>query len=95
MKISTFSPITAIVAAIAIQGCASSTGVVKIADDTYMLGKQDPNVWSGSGVKAELYKEGAAHCEKLGRKFVPLTSTAVDAVSKQSMAGAEIQFKCL
>lgn len=59
-----------------------------------MLAKQDATVWSGAGVKVELYKEANEFCAKSGKKFVQVSNTSVDAVSKQSMAGAEIQFKC-
>ncbi len=75
-------------------GCVSTTGVVKISEDTYMLAKQDASVWSGAGVKVELYKEANEYCAKLGKKFSQVSNTSVDAASGRSMAGAEIQFKC-
>lgn len=75
-------------------GCSTTTGIVKISEDTYMLAKQDASVWSGAGVKVELYKEANAFCAGQGKKFVQVSNTSVDAVSKQTMAGAEIQFKC-
>jgi hypothetical protein len=85
----------AIAAAFLVTGCpTTTTGIVKISDDTYMLAKQDPNVWSGAEVKVGLYQEANAYCAKLGKKFIQVSNTSVDAVSKQSMAGAEIQFKC-
>lgn len=83
------------VTTVILAGClATTTGIVKISDDTYMLAKQDAGVWSGAGVKVELYKEANEFCAKSGKKFVQISHTSVDAVSKQSMAGAEIQFKC-
>jgi len=82
------------IAAAALSGCGTATGVIQISEDTYMLAKQDATVWSGSGVKMELYKEANEFCAKSGKKFVQISNTSVDAVSKQSMAGAEIQFKC-
>jgi hypothetical protein len=81
--------------ALIVAGCGSTTGIVKITDDTYMLAKQDATVWSGAGVKVELYQEANAFCSKQGKKLVQVSNSSVDAVSKQSMAGAEIQFKCL
>ena len=80
--------------AVASAGCSTTTGVVKISDDTYMLAKQDATVWSGAGVKVELYKEANTYCAKDGKTFVQVSNTSVDAVSGRSMAGAEIQFKC-
>ena len=85
--------VTAIAAA-TLSACGTTTGIVKISEDTYMLAKQDATVWSGAGVKVELYKEANEFCAKSGKKFVQVSNTSVDAVSKQSMAGAEIQFKC-
>lgn len=85
-----------IAAAIAtLAGCGATTGIVKVSDDTYILAKQDSMVWSGAGVKVELYKEANQFCEKTGKKFVQVSDKSVDAVLKQSMAGAEIQFKCV
>ena len=92
MKISLFA---AAVAMVAVSACGGSTGIVKITDDTYMLAKQDASVWSGAGVKVELYQEANAFCAKSGKKLVQVSNSSVDAVSKLSMAGAEIQFKCL
>ncbi len=84
-----------IVAAIAPLGCAApNTGIVQIGEDTYMYGKQDWTGYSGSSVKAELYKEGNAFCASKGKRFVPLSSTAQDYAIAQSSASAEIQFSC-
>jgi hypothetical protein len=77
-----------------LSGCGTSTGVVKISDDTYMLAKQDAMAWSGSGVKVELYKEANEFCAKQGKKLVQVSNSSVDAALYQTMAGAEIQFKC-
>lgn len=85
----------AIAAALLLSACGGTTGIVKITDDTYMLAKQDALVWSGSGIKVELYQEANAFCTKQGKKLVQVNDRSVDAVSKQSMAGAEIQFKCM
>jgi hypothetical protein len=82
------------IAALTITGCASTnTGIVQIADDTYMYSKQDWMAYSGGVVKAELYKESNAFCASKGKKFAPLNSTAADYGMSQS-AGAEIQFTC-
>ena len=83
-----------LIAAAGTSGCGTATGIVKISEDTYMLAKQDMTRWSGAGIKVELYKEANDFCAKSGRKFVQVSNTSVDAAPKQSMAGAEIQFKC-
>lgn len=68
--------------------------MVRLTDDTYMYGKQDVWAYSGSTVKAEMYKEAIAFCAGQGKKFEPITSTAQDALVYQVHAGAEIQFRC-
>ena len=80
---------------LALIGCASpNTGIVQIADDTYMYAKQDWTAHSGSVIKAELYKEANVFCTAKGKKFIPLNSTAGDYSPYQSSAAAEIQFSC-
>jgi len=75
-------------------GCAATnTGIVQIADNTYMYAKQDWMAYSGGVVKAELYKEANAFCASKGKKFVPLGSSAVDG-SIGITASAEIHFSC-
>lgn len=88
-----FFVVVAITSALA--GCASTnTGIVQIAEDTYMYAKQDWMAYSGSVVKAELYKEANAFCAGKGKKFAPLNSTNEDYKPYQSSAAAEIQFTC-
>ena len=48
-------------------GCTTSTGIVKITDDTYMLGKHVSVGWSGSVLKEELYREANKYCKKTGK----------------------------
>ncbi len=84
-----------LILAVTLAGCAApNTGVVSIAENTYMIGKQDWMAYSGSMVKAELYKEAMAFCAAKGKKSVPLNSSATDYVAYRTSAGAEIQFKC-
>lgn len=83
------------VTTLVLAGCAApNTGIVQIADDTYMHAKQDRMAHSGSVVKAELYKEANAFCVSKGKKFSPINSTSQDAILYQASAGAEIQFTC-
>lgn len=84
----------AAIATSALAGCATNTGIVQIADDTYMYAKQDWMAHSGGVVKAELYKEANAFCAGKGKKFAPVNSTSQDALLYQASAGAEIQFTC-
>ena len=75
-----------------VTGCATTTGIVKISEDTYMLGKQIQKVHSASEVKVEIYKEANAFCEKDGKKFTQISSTGND--SGINWSSAEVQFKC-
>ena len=79
--------------AVTIVGCAANTGVVKITDDTYMIGKQGGWESSGAVVKVELYKEGNQFCANMGKKFIPVSSQSDDQ-GPGKHATAEIQFKC-
>lgn len=83
----------AALAVITVSGCAANTGIVKISDDTYMLGKQGGWESSGSAVKVELYKEANQFCAEMGKKFVQ-TSAQSDDQGLGKHATAEIQFKC-
>jgi hypothetical protein len=85
----------AALAAVILSGCAANTGFVQLTEDTYMYGKQDMWAYSGSAVKADMYKEAIAFCVAKGKKFSPGASSATDAAVYQSHAGAEIQFRCL
>lgn len=77
----------------ALAGCATSTGIVKISEDTYMLGKQDGSARTAAEVKVGLYKDANAFCEKDGKKFVQVSNTGTD-WGAGTYASAELQFKC-
>lgn len=83
----------AIFVAAIVAGCAANTGIVKISDDTYMIGKQGGWESSGSVVKVGLYKEGNQFCANMGKKFVQVSGQSDDA-GPGKHATAEIQFKC-
>ncbi len=82
------------VALVLLVSCAGNTGIVKISDDTYMLGRQSVTANSGSVIKAELYKEANEYCAAMGKKFVQVSHSHKDFQQFQTFAGAEIQFKC-
>ena len=83
-------------AAVGAIGCATpGSGIVEIADDTYMHSKFGSMLtYSGGEVKAELYKEANQFCAAKGKKLKPLNSTSQDS-GIGTYASAEIQFKCL
>ncbi len=80
----------------ALAGCGTmSTGVTPIGNGIYMLGAQDYSLnYSGSKVKAELYREADAYCTKQGKKLMPVGDSAVDAAMYSNYASAEIKFRC-
>lgn len=90
-----FIYVSLLAVSVTVVGCASTnTGIVPISADTYMYAKQDWTAYSGSVVKAELYKEANEFCIAKGKKFIPLSSTSEDYKLNLASAAAEIQFKC-
>ena len=81
---------------ILLAGCASSTGVVKYGEDTYMVSgtKKVPNYASGSEVKVSILSEANDYCNNMGKKVKLVNSQQKDQGFFES-ASAEIQFKCL
>ena len=75
-----------------LSACATTTGITPIGDGTYMLGTQTMG-WSGSQIKADLFKEAAAFCAKNGKTFKPISDQGKDA-SFTEYASAEIKFAC-
>lgn len=76
-----------------VAGCATSTGVVEVGDGSYMLGSQTSGTWSGSSVKADLFKEASAFCAKSGKKLKLVGEKTQDA-SLYSYASSEVRFTC-
>jgi hypothetical protein len=89
-----------IVGAIFLGGCATlfttSTGVVPIGQDTYMISRTEKGfIGSSSRVKAEAFKEANQFCVSQGKKLQVVSTSQKDMVLYQSDAQAEIQFMCL
>lgn len=85
----------AVVCAALLTGCATpGSRIVQIADNTYMHSRLGSFFsYSGSEVKADLYREANQFCTSKGKKLKPLNSNAVDA-GYAKHASAEIQFSC-
>jgi hypothetical protein len=78
-------------------GCATTgtNGVVPIGPDLYMIGGLGKFTdFSGSTVKARMFKEAAAYCAGQGRVMSPVNSTGQDS-GFGTYASAEVQFRCL
>ena len=84
-------------AAIALAGCASHTGVVQTGVDTFMLAKQAATGFSGLGnMKAELFAEGGQHCRSMGKELqIVSTHETQPPYVFGNYPRAEITFMCL
>ncbi len=76
-------------------GCAS-TGVIPMDQDSYFIGKKDgePGVGVSYTVKAEVYKEAIAFCNKQGKEVKTLESKTIPARPGQ-LGSTELRFKCV
>ena len=85
--------ITILSAVIILSGCASE--VVPIGKDSYMIAKDGSfTTFGGGAVKAELYKEAHAFCQKQNKQLQPLSAQSRDS-GYGRYANAELQFRCL
>lgn len=84
------------VALLGIAGCAS-TGIVPTGDGTYMVAKKSAAgvATSGATIKAELYGEANAFCEKDGKVVETISATSANAIPFARMPQAEINFRCV
>ena len=80
--------------AVLLSGCASTTGIVEVEDNHYMLSTQDYMAYSGSEVKVAMFKEARAYCNAKGKKMVVIGQQSQDMAYYTSFASAEIRFKC-
>lgn len=82
--------------AVTLAGCASS-GPVQTGKDTYMIAKTSGGgaFVSGAEVKADLIKEGAAHCAKEGKTLELISGEGKNAIPFARSSSAEISFKCI
>lgn len=76
-------------------GCATSSGVMKISPDTYMIsGGAGYGVMSAGRVQADSIREGTQYCEKQGKEFMLAATKSQDTYFGHP-ATSEIQFLCL
>lgn len=83
--------------AVALTGCASNSGVVRMGSDTYMVSRQAATGFTGMGtLKAEAMAEAYAQCQKSG-KAVQVIET-IDARPPfifGNFPKTEVRFKCI
>ncbi|WP_435893343.1 hypothetical protein [Oceaniferula spumae] len=76
--------------------CASSSGVVPMGQDTYMVARSLKSIRGDSGrVKAEAIREANEFCLKQGKVMKIIDTNQKDMQPFRSDAQAEIQFMCL
>lgn len=78
-----------------IAGCASSTGVVPIGQDSYMISKRGGSAFTSAGsLKADVFTEANEFCDKKGRKLFGLREGTLDG-GIGVYPRAELEFMCL
>ena len=87
--------ISFIVMALLVIGC-SSTGVIPMDKDSYLIGKKDGTPGLGVSLtnKAEVYKEANEFCSSKGLEVETLSVTTTPARPAQ-LGSTELQFKCI
>jgi hypothetical protein len=87
--------ITASLATILIVGC-SSTGVIPMDKDSYMIGKKDgtPGLGVSLSNKAEVYSEANSFCSAKGMEVETLSVTTTPAAPAR-LGSTELHFKCV
>ena len=81
---------------ILISACATSSGVVPMGNDAYMISRSEKGFdTTGSRVKADALKEANEFCLAINKTMEILKATQKDMVPFKSDAQAEIEFKCI
>ncbi len=76
--------------------CASTSGVVPIGHDTYMVARSEKGFdTTGSKVKAGALKEANAFCSSKNKTIEVVDASQNDMIPFKSDAQAEIHFKCV
>lgn len=92
----TFSYSILVFGVVTLSGCVSSSGVVPMGEDTYMISRSDnssPVGITGASVKADVLREANEYCIKQGKKLQPISSRQAE--RGLAPANAEVQFMCL
>lgn len=80
----------------ALAGCASSSGVVPMGGDAFLVSRSEKGFdTTGSRVKAVALKEANEFCSSKGKTIEIIKATQKDMAPFQSDAQAEVEFKCV
>jgi hypothetical protein len=76
-------------------GC-TSTGVIPMDRDSYMIGKKDgsPGIGVSLSNKAEVYREANDYCRAKGREVHTLNVSVISAAPGR-LGSTELHFKCV
>ena len=78
-----------------VSACASSSGVIEIADNTYTITTSaSPGRGGAPAAKRMAYQEASEVCEKRGLKLLMLNEQIESPTWTDGMAKASINFKC-
>ena len=95
-------------AALAVAGCATSTGVVEVGDGSYLIGGKAPPRMSSTEVKVGLFEQASEFCVKTGKKPAIVSDSGQDGqmgiampvgsgrtyVGAGAKSSAEVRFTC-
>src|SRR6185312_11513652 len=95
-KIQNLASLLILLSAILISGCKTSSGVVPLGQNVYMITRTTKGfVGASAPVKAEALKEANDYCQKHGKVMKVIKTVQKDMKPFRSDAAAEIYFKCL
>lgn len=83
-----------VISLLILAGC-TSTGVVPMGPDSYMISKQGSGGWTSMGkLTAEIMKEANKYCTSIQKKLMPVSTQAFPAGFGR-LPEAQVQFMCL
>ena len=92
--IRTSLPIVVIGLSLFLAAC-SSTGVVPVGENSYMVSKQTASGFQTAvGIRSEVMQEASAYCSKLNKYFVIQDMQSRDGVAGRSYATVSLTFGC-
>ena len=75
-------------------GCASSSGVVPMGGDKFMISRSEKGYTTGSKVKADALKDANEFCAAKGKSLQIIKATSSDMAVFRSDPQAEVEFMC-
>lgn len=88
--------VAALIPLLCLPACSTSSGVVPIGQDTYMISRSHKSTrGSGTWVKGQALQEANAYCEKNGKVMKLVKTVERDMKPFRSDASADVYFKAL